>query len=98
MNPRPRDLKEHGRLDEDGKADWSIRHKQRKRMRAGGKSNNSMEFGPGSSLQALEIQQRILSMVIMRSDLYFRKLLHVSASGEKEFGDTRRKEEWTVDY
>lgn len=52
----------------------------------------------GLVIKALEIQQRILSMVIRCSDLYFRKLLHVSASGEKEFGDTRRKEEWTVDY
>lgn len=26
-NPRPRDLKEHGRLEEDGRADWSTWHK-----------------------------------------------------------------------
>lgn len=52
----------------------------------------------GLVLKVMEIHQRTLSMVTMCSDLYFRKLLHVSDSGEKEFGDTRGKEEWTVGY
>ena len=46
-----RDLTEHGSLEEDGKGDCSTRHKQRKGMRAGGKSNNYTEFGLGSSFK-----------------------------------------------
>lgn len=43
---RHRDLKEHENLEIE-KGDWYIGHRRGRETRAGGKGNNSIEFGHG---------------------------------------------------